>query len=328
MRAPSLGRRGLLLAVAGVAAAAGAARAQGEFPQRPVRLVVPYGAGNVTDQVARALAEALSARWPQRVVVENLPGAGGALGVAAVARAAPDGHTLVLSAMAALAVTPHLMRGQARYDPLVDLSPVGLVAATRGALVAHPTLPVRGLDELAAHARRAGPVFYYSAGSGTLPHLNMELLKAALGGAPIEHVPYRTSAAGLADLLAGRVQLTMDAASVTLPAVLDGRLRALFWNGPRRNPLLPGVPTAVEALPGLDLANPWLGLLAPRGVPAPVLARLGAELAAALAAPGLADRLGKGVELLGGGSEVFARQLRADHARFGALLARLDIRQD
>jgi len=318
------GRRGLLAAAA--LPLARTARAQG-FPQRPVRLIVPYGAGNVTDQVGRALADVLSQRWPQRIVVENLPGAGGALGIAAAIRAAPDGHTLVLSAMAALAVTPHLRRGQAGYDPLTDLAPIGLVAVTRGVLAATPALPVRSLAELAPYAHRSGPMFYYSAGAGTLPHLNMELLKAALD-APLEHVPYRTSAAGLADLMAGRVQLTLDAASVTLPAILDGRLRALVWNGPSRNPQLPNVPTLAEAIPGLELANPWLGLLAPRGVPAPLPALLETELAAALATPGLAARLGDGLELLGGGAEVFARQLRADHARFGALIAKLDIQSD
>ena len=292
------------------------------FPARPVRLLVPYGPGNVTDLVGRALADALSTVWPQRVVVENLPGAGGALGVGTAARAAPDGYTLVLSAMAALTVTPHLTR--AGYDPLTDLTPIGLVGITRGALAAHPAAP--GPD-LAALARAPGPVFYYSAGAGTLPHLNMELLKAALG-APFEHVPYRTSAAGLADLLAGRVQLTMDAASVTMPAILDGRLRAVFWNGPRRNPLLPAVPIVAELLPGLDLANPWLGLLGPRGLPTALLRLLEAALAAALAQPLLASRIGDTVELLGGGAEPFTRQLRADHARFGALLARLDVRPD
>lgn len=294
------------------------------FPRRPVRLLVPYGPGNVTDQVARALADALSAHWPQRVVVENLAGAGGALGVATASRAAPDGHTLVLSAMAALTVTPHL--GQAGYDPLTDFTPIGLVAVTRGVMAAHPALRGRDLAEIAAFARQgAPPIFYYSAGAGTLPHLNMELIKAALD-APFEHVPYRTSAAGLADLLAGRVQLTLDAASVTLPAILDRRLRAVFWSGPRRNPLLPDVPTAAEALPGVDLANPWLGLLAPRGLEPALLAQLEAMLAQALADPAFIARLGDGAEPLGGGSAVFAAQLRADHARFGALLARLDLR--
>ncbi|MBL6457280.1 tripartite tricarboxylate transporter substrate binding protein [Belnapia sp. T6] len=316
-------RRGLL---AGAALLPAVARAQG-FPQRPVRLIVPYGAGNVTDIAGRALAEALGSRWPQRVVVENMPGAGGTLGVAAAARAAPDGHVLVLSAMAALTVTPHL-QPQLGYDPLADLAPIGLVAVTRGALAAFPGLRAGNLAELLAEARRAGPFFYYSAGSGTLPHLNMELLKAELGNPPLEHVPYRTSAAGLADLLAGRVQLTLDAASVTLPAILDGRLRALFWNGPQRNPRLPGVPTAAEVLPNLDLANPWLGLFAPRGTPAPVLAVLEAALAAALAMPGFGDRLGDALEPLGGGPEPLVRQLRQDHARFGALIARLGIKPD
>ncbi len=292
------------------------------FPSRPVRLLVPYGPGNVTDLVGRALADALSALWPQRVVVENLPGAGGALGVGTAARAAPDGHTLVLSAMAALAVTPHLTRSG--YDPLTDLTPIGLVAVTRGALAAHPAAPGPGLDAL---TRAPAPLFYYSAGAGTLPHLNMELLKAALR-APFEHVPYRTSAAGLADLLAGRVQLTMDAASVTLPAILDGRLRAVFWSGPRRSPVLADVPTAQELLPGLELANPWLGLLGPRGLPDPITRTIQAALATVLAEPALAARMGDTVELLGGGAEPFARQLRADHSRFGALLARLDVRPE
>ncbi len=312
-----------MLALAGLASPALAQ----EFPGRPVRLIVPYGAGNVTDVAARALAEALSRAWPQRVVVENIPGAGGALGVAAAARAVPDGHTLVLSAMAALAITPHLSRGRAGYDPLVDLTPIGLLAVTRGALVVNPGLPVRDLAGLAAHARAAGPLFYYSAGSGTLPHLNMEILRAALD-APLEHVPYRTSAAGLADLLAGRVQLSMDAASVTLPSLLDGRLRGLFWNGPRRNPALPDLPTAAEAMPGVEFSNPWLGLLAPRGVPPAVLAALEAALAATLESPGFAGRLGEGLELTGGGAAVFARQLRADHEKFAALLPRLNLQAD
>jgi tripartite-type tricarboxylate transporter receptor subunit TctC len=321
-------RRRRLGLIAGAALLPLAARAQGGgFPQRPVRLIVPYGAGNVTDIAGRALAEALSGLWPQRVVVENLPGAGGTLGVAAAARAAPDGHILVLSAMAALAVTPHL-QPQIGYDPLADLTPVGLVAVTRGALAVLPDLAARNLAELAAEARRTGPLFYYSAGSGTLPHLNMELLKAALGDPPLEHVPYRTSAAGLADMLAGRVQLTMDAAGVTLPAMLDGRLRALFWNGPRRNPRLPDVPTAAEALPGVDLANPWLGLFAPRGTPQGVLARVETDLATAMASPGFAARLGDALEPLGGGPEPLARQLRQDHARFGGLIARLGIKAD
>ncbi len=308
-------------ALAGMLALPGLARA---YPDRPVRLIIPYGAGNVTDICGRALADALSAEWPQRVVVENLAGAGGTLGVAAAARAAPDGHTLVLSAMAALTVSPHLQA--LPYDPLADLAPLSLVAVTRGALVVHPALAVRDLAELAAEARRR-PLFYYSAGPGTLPHLNMELLNQAMG-TRMEHVPYRTSAAGLADLLAGRVQLTMDAASVTLPAILDGRLQALFWNGPHRNPRLPGVPTAAEALPGVELANPWLGLFAPKATPEPIRRTLVQAVAAVVAAPAFAARLGEALEPLGGGPAPLARQLAADHARFGALIARLGIRTD
>jgi tripartite-type tricarboxylate transporter receptor subunit TctC len=276
---------------------------------------------------ARALADALSRAWPQRVAVETILGAGGELGVAAATHAAPDGETLLLSALAALAITPHLSRGGARYDPLVDLTPIGLVAMTRGALVVNPALPVRDVAGLAAHARDAGPLFYYSAGSGSLPHLNMEILKAALN-APLEHVPYRTSAAGLADLLAGRVQLCMDAASVTLPSLRDGRLRAAFWNGPRRNPALPEVPTAAEAMPGVEFPNHWLGLLAPSGVPPSILAKWEAALAAALESPGFSERRGEGLALAGGGGALFARQLRADHEKFAVLLRRLNLQAD
>ena len=190
--------RRVILSSAATLAAPRLALAQGSWPTKPIRMVVPYGAGNLADHVARVLAEQLQQRWGQRVVADNQPGAGGAIGVAQIARAAPDGYTIGLVAMAALVITPHITR--APYDPLRDLTPVAGVTVASGALTLGRDLGITTLPDFvaAARARPAGdPFFYYSAGNGTVPHLNFEILRRTLDF-PAQHVPYRTSAAGLA----------------------------------------------------------------------------------------------------------------------------------
>ncbi len=323
MRGDGWGRRAIILAGGLVAPRLAAAQ------PRVVRLITPYGPGNVADQVARILAEELAQRWGQRVVVDNQPGAGGAVGTAQIARAAPDGTTLGFLAIAAIAVVPHMMR-QKTYDPLTDLTAIGGVTVSRGMLAVNAGLPMRDMAGLVAwaRARPAGePLVYYSAGSGTLPHLGMEQLRRALDF-PAQHVPYRTSGAGLADLLAGRVQATMDAASVTLPHVERGALRALFWNGPQRNPAIPDVPTLAEALPGIAISNAWQGLYAPRGLPQELLARMAQDVAAIVASPGFAARLPGGAEPLPLGLAETMALLRADHERYGALVREIGLEQD
>ncbi|WP_137125582.1 tripartite tricarboxylate transporter substrate binding protein [Roseomonas sp. HF4] len=319
-------RRRPLLAAAGAALAL-PARAQADWPNRPLRLIVPYGAGNVTDVVARLLADDLGTRLGQNVVVENLPGAGGTIGTAALVRAAPDGYTIGLVAKAAVAVIPQMMRNPP-YDPLRDLEPLGPVVVTGGSfLTLHPSVPATSVAELVAtvKAGNPSPFFYYSAGSGTFPHLNMEALRLHLGFAA-EHVPYRSSAAGLADLLAGRVHATLDTAIITAPHIQSGRLRAIAFTADRRSPILPDVPTIAEVVPGLDLSSPWLAALGPRGIPPAVLARLQAAIRASATA--LVPRLPANVEPDSGTPEEFGARMRADHARFGPLIAAIGLRLD
>lgn len=309
-------RRTLIAASSGLALPA---HAQSQWPARPLRMIVPYGAGNVTDVVARVLAEDLTGRLGQTVVVENMPGAGGTIGTTAIFRAAPDGYTFGLVAMAAVAVIPQMMRNPP-YDPLRDLEPVAPVVVTGGSFLAvHSSVPAHTLSELVAtvRARSPSPFFYYSSGSGTIPHLNMEALRLRLDF-PAEHVPYRTSAAGLADLLAGRVHATLDTAVVTLPHLQSGTLRALAFTSPQRSPSLPDVPSIAELVPGLDLSSPWLATLAPRGIPPEILTRLQGAVRASAAA--IVPRLPPNVDADSGTPAEFGARMRVDHARFTPLI--------
>lgn len=324
---PLLSRR-VILTGATILAAPRLVTAQGTWPAKPVRMVVPYGAGNLADHVARVLAEELQQRWGQRVVADNQPGAGGAIGVAQIARAAPDGYTIGLVAMAALVITPHITR--APYDPLRDLTPVAGVTVASGALTLAASLGIATLPEFvtAARARPTGdPFFYYSAGNGTVPHLNFEILRRTLDF-PAQHVPYRTSAAGLADLLAGRVQATMDSFSVVLPAIRAGTLRAVVVTPRTRLPDLPNVPSIAEVAPQVEFANAWQAVMAPAELPPEIAMRIAADTKAALAAPGFATRLPAGAELFDLGPEALADTMRRDHARFGALVAELGLRSE
>lgn len=315
--------RRALLGLAAALAAPAIARAE-TWPTRPIRFIVPYGAGNQADQVARVLADALGDKWGQRLVVDNQPGAGGAIGVAGIARAAPDGYTLGLIAIAALAVTPHIQK--APYDPLTDLVPLSGVTVSRGALAAHPAVPARTLEELVrlARSRAADPLFYCSPGIGTIPHLNMEMLRRALDF-PANHVPYRTAAAGTADLVAGRVQLGLDGATVTLPHIQAGQLRAIIVTAPARLPQLPDVPTLAEAANGLDLPSAWQSLHAPPGIPPEVAAKIDADTLALVRDPAFVRRLPQGSDPLPLSAAACAAQIRADHARFGALVRELGL---
>ena len=321
---PSLTRRRWALAAGAALAAPRLARAQA-WPSRPIRFIVPYGAGNQADQVARVLADALAEKWGQRLVVENLPGAGGAIGVAAIARAAPDGYSFGLIAIAALAITPHMQK--APYDPLSDFTPLSGVTVSRAALAVHPDLAARDLAGLVALARsRASgdPLFYCSPGSGTVGHLNLEMLTRALDF-PAQHVPYRTAAAGIADLMAGRVHMTLEGVTVTLPQIETGKLRALFAVAPARLPSLPDVPTLAEQAPGIELVSAWQSLHGPGGMPPEIAQRITADTAALLASPAFTARLPQGSDPLPLNPAQVAAQIRSDHARLGAQVQALGL---
>ena len=309
--------RRLLLLLAGTAAIPPlAARAQAPWaPERPVRLLVGFAAGGSTDVTARLVAAALSDRLGQPVVVENRPGAGGNIAAEAAARSAPDGHTLFMGVSGILAANPALYRNLP-FDPLRDFAPVSQIAFIPNLVVVHPDLPVSDLAGFIAHAKaNPGRVHYGSAGNGTSLHLAGALL-AARAGLALVHVPYRGGAPATTDLLSGKIQMLASPLVEAVAHVQAGRLRPLAVTTARRSPLLPDVPTVAETIPGFEVAL-WNGLLAPAGTPAPAVARLAAETAAALRGEELRRKLAEqGSEPAPSTPEDFARFIRAEIPRW------------
>jgi tripartite-type tricarboxylate transporter receptor subunit TctC len=287
MRQIVIGRRGAVVG-AGLLAASGA-RAQAWAPTRPVRLVVPFAPGGLTDILARALAEQLQPRLGQSVIVENRAGAGGNLAAEAVARAEPDGHTLLVATQGIIAINSVLFR-RLPYDPDADFTPLAFMARQPNLLVANPKFVGGGsvdnvilMAKIAMVGAAAAPLAYGSNGVGSFTHLSMELFRMQ-AGITLTHVPYRGSAPMLADLIGGQITLAMDAVGTAMPHVTAGTLRAVAVTSAARAPSLPGIPAIAETLPGYD-ASPWYGVFGPARAPAPVLARLEAELRGVLDGP-------------------------------------------
>ncbi|MBV7486164.1 tripartite tricarboxylate transporter substrate binding protein [Bordetella sp. BOR01] len=283
MRANAL-RAGMLLAVVlALMGAAAPAGAQGTWPQRPITLIVPLPAGGPVDAVGRRLADQLSRQLKQPVIVENVVGAYGTIGLNRLSRAAPDGYTLGLGATGTHVMAP-MINKEITYDPLKGFTPLCIVAEYANVLVTNPALPVKTVAELVAYAK-ANPskVTFASSGYGSSNHLSGELLKR-MTGAPMLHVPYKGTAPGLNDVVAGNVGLMFDVVSSSLPFIESGRLRALATTGAQRNPALPDVPAMAETLPGFEVTG-WFGLFAPPGLPPDVAAPLNRALAASLDAP-------------------------------------------
>ncbi len=281
----ALTRRGL---VAGALLAPAVARGQEAFPRGPLKLVVGFPPGTAADIVARLVAPGLGAALGQPVVVENRPGAGSSIAAEAVARAAPDGHTLFLVTNAnaiAQATQPAL-----GFDLRRGFAPVGLLADVPNLLVVHPSLGVRSVAEFIAYAKaRPEQVFYGSSGIATVPHLSGELFNQQ-AGVKLVHVPYAGSGQAMTDLIAGRVQVVFAPVSTALPQVEAGKVVALAATSARRSALVPSLPTVAEAgLAGYETSI-WLGLLAPAGTPAAVLGKLAEAAAATSAAVDLASR--------------------------------------
>jgi tripartite-type tricarboxylate transporter receptor subunit TctC len=262
--------------------AAASVLAQG-YPDKPLKLVVPFPPGGPTDIVGRLVAQKLAEGIGQPVVVENRPGAGGTVGSTAVARAPADGYTLLYGSTT-LAIAPSLYRDLA-YDPRTAFAPISLVS--RGPIIAavNAQLPAKTLKDFIALAKSSpGRINYGSAGSGTPPHLAAELFKT-VAGVDLVHVPYKGGGPAVSDLAGGQVQVIFEGLPTLLPHIKSGKVRALAIAGAKRDPALPEVPTFAEAgLPGYD-ANFWNGLVAPAGTPAEVIARLNSVLVQALATP-------------------------------------------
>jgi tripartite-type tricarboxylate transporter receptor subunit TctC len=274
----------LSLGVLGAATPRRGAAAEELSPGRPVTLIVPTAAGGTTDFAARLLAEPLGQRLGRPIVVDNRAGANGVIGTQAVARARPDGHTLLVQYSGYHVGTPAVVRNLG-WDPLKDLAPLALLMDAPQVLLAHPSMPAKTLGELIAYAKaNPGKLNYASSGNGSMQHLGTELLKQR-AGIELEHVPYKGTGPVMQDLLAGRVQLFLTTPPPAIPFIRDGQLRALALAARERHPALPEVPTTAEAgLPGVA-AEAWFAVFAPARTPAPLVERFAREISAITATP-------------------------------------------
>jgi tripartite-type tricarboxylate transporter receptor subunit TctC len=297
-----------------------------ELSSRPIRMVVAFPAGGPTDFVARILADKLKALLGQAVIVENRAGANGAIGAEYVARAEPDGTTLFLTTVGAVAVTPHLM-AKVAYDPIRDFAPITLVVRNTTILVVKPDLPVASAKELAARAaQNPGAVAIASTGSGSMPHLALELYQAS-AGVKFLHVPYRGAAPALSDLLGGQVQGMFADVPVLLSQIQGGKIRPLAAASAARNAALPDVPTLAEqGFPDTSADN-WYGLLAPARTPAAVVGKLHDAVVTALAAPDLREKLIRSGAIPAPTSAAeFAKLMRDELERWGRVVREKNIK--
>jgi tripartite-type tricarboxylate transporter receptor subunit TctC len=247
-----------------------------DYPNKPIRLVVPYPPGGGNDTLGRIVAQRLSAALGQQVFVDNRPGAGGNLGTEQVAHAKPDGYTLTLGFVANLAITPHM--GKVNYDPLKDFAPISMVAQGYQILVVNPALPVKSVPELVALAKaKPGTLNFASGGNGSPLQLVAELFKIA-AGIDMMHIPYKGSSPAAAAVISGETQMVFGGVVSSLPFIKSGRLRALAVTSPRRLESLPDVPTMVELGYPSVVASSWYGLFAPAGTPAAIIQRLSREM--------------------------------------------------
>jgi tripartite-type tricarboxylate transporter receptor subunit TctC len=302
------------------------AHAQG-YPSRPVRIVAPSAAGSAADTVARTVAPLLSERLGQAVVVDTRPGAATILGTELVAKAPPDGHTLLIG-LPALAINPSIYR-TLPYDGLRDFAAITQAIRQSNLLVVHPSLPVRSVKELVALARaRPGDLAYGSAGVGAASHLAMELL-LLMSGTRMLHVPYKGPTPGLIDLMAGRVSLMATSTTAALPHVRSGRLRALAVTTAARVAGLADIPTVAESgVPGYEAVS-WFGFMARAGTPREVVTRLHREIAAILRLPEVGERFAKsGAEVVASAPEEFDAFIRAEAVKWAKVVKAAGIKPD
>ena len=302
----------------------GTAYGQGEYPSRPVKIVVPSPPGGGTDIVARVLGQHFSKALGQSFFVENKPGAGNMIGIEAVARSPGDGYTLLMVA-STLALNSVLFK-KVPYAPVRDFAPITLAATAPNVLIVHPSLPAQSLaDFIALAKRKPGALSYGTPGIGTSPHLSMELLKS-LAGIALQHVPYRGTAAAVTDLIGGQISATFANALTAKPQVDAGRVRALAITGPKRIEALPNVPPVAEAgVPGYE-AMQWYGLLAPAGTPPPIVARLNAEALKALQSEEMKEKLAAdGAQPVGTSAAEFAALIRSELEKWTRVARAADI---
>jgi tripartite-type tricarboxylate transporter receptor subunit TctC len=317
--------RTLLQACAAFLLALPIAQAQ-DYPNRPITLVVPYAAGGGNDAMARIVAERMSKTLGQQIVIENRGGAGGTIATRAVARAAPDGYTLVLGGTGTLAVNPTLY-ANVGYDPRKDFAPIGLIATSALVILVHPSVEARSIAELIALAKREpGKLNYASAGPGSGIHLGTELF-ASMAGIKLTHIAYRGSGPALADLLGGHVQLYFSSLPPAVGIASEGKVRALAVTGPQRSRVLPNLPTVTEAgLPGYEAVLHY-GIAAPSGTPAPIISRLNGAMREALALDEVRSLLeGAGAEPLPSTPEEYAADIDREEAKWSRVVKQVGVK--
>ena len=298
------------------------------YPTKSVRLIVPFPPGSATDAATRVVATKLSDAMGQPVVVDNRAGASGNIGVELGARAAPDGYTLLIGTTSTHAIGP-VTSAQLAYDPIVDFAPVSLIGSSPYVLAVHPSVTASNIREFIALAKsRPGELRYASAGNTSLAHLAGELF-SGMAGVKLSHIPYKSSALAVVDLLAGRIEVQFGTISPTLPHIRSGRLRALAVTGATRLGALPDTPTVIEAgLRGYEVTL-WFGVLAPARTPAAIVARLNREMVAAVATAELKEALGTQGILAGAGtSAAFAVLIKSELAKWRAVAKSADIKAD
>lgn len=314
-----------LIAAAVFAAATLRAAAAG-FPEKPIRILTPFSAGSVTDLLARPLAARLSEAWGQPVVVDNRTGAGGSIAAEIVARATPDGYTLLVGASGPTVINPLLVKSLA-YDAQRAFTPITLTATNNLLLTVTPSLPAKSVRELLELARaKPGQLRFGSPGIGSSPHLAGELLKA-MAGIDMVHVAYKGSPQYTVDLLAGRIDLVFAAAGALLPHIKSGRLRLLAVGNASRDPAMPDVPAVSETVPGFEVVG-WYGLLTTAGTPAPVIKKLYTELVRVLAEPDVKNLYANaGLETAVSASPAeFAAMIRSERDKWAKVIKAVNIR--
>lgn len=309
-----------LAVVLGVGACFSAtAQSPGHYPERPIRMIAPSSPGGPNDVIARAVTTPMAEFLGKQIVIDNRAGAAGLIGTEIVAKAIPDGYTLLFGFSGPLSIVPNLVKS-VPYDPVRDFAHISLVAASPYVLLAHPSLPVKSVKELVALAKsQPGKLNFASGGNGTGIHMASELLNVA-AGIRITHVPYKGAGPGMTALLAGEVNTMFNGLSSALPHIRSSRLRALAVGGDKRSALVPDLPTVAESGLKFSIAG-WYSLSGPKGLPKPVSVRLHKELLRAMEAPETKERFSAlAVEAIGSSPEEFVAMLREEVAKWGPVV--------
>jgi len=309
-----------LVVATAFSASAQTASGSGAYPNKPIRMIVPFPAGGATDILARALSQKLGEKIGQTVVVDNRPGAGGTIGADAASKAAPDGYTLLLATSSTHSIGP-AVNPKIPYNAETDFTPIAYVASSPNIVLVPNTSPAKNMGEFIAHARKnPGQLNYASSGNGTIVHLTTEYFKAQ-SNTFILHIPYRGTALAMPDLISGKLDVLFDSFVTGMPHVKDGKLRALGVTSLKRSALAPDLPTVSESLPGFESVT-WFGVYGPKGLNAELTARVNQAMNAALADADVKERFARlGAEPTGGTPAAFAAMVKADNAKWKKIIS-------